>query len=125
MILLERDDDVVPQWNLYGALSQWLCVNVTETAGCANVVARNWLSGRCCERVEFVTVSVEVQSEEFFVVWMRVKRRAHERNLCQASVDAPSAERSERRKSVTSHAERLVRATRADLVMFEVHPVMS
>ena len=44
----------------------WLCVNVAETAGCANTVARNWLSGRCCERVEFVTVSVEIQSEDFF-----------------------------------------------------------
>ena len=33
----------------------WLCVNV---------VARSWLSGRCCERFEFVTVSVEIQSEE-------------------------------------------------------------
>ena len=38
-------------------------LHVAETAGCANVVARSWLSGRCCERVEFVTVSVEIQSE--------------------------------------------------------------
>ena len=40
-------------------------MNVAETAGCANVVARSWLSGRCCEGFEFVTVSVEIQSEEF------------------------------------------------------------
>ena len=39
-------------------------MNVAETDGCGNVVARSWLSGRCCEHVEFVTVSVEIQSEE-------------------------------------------------------------
>ena len=43
----------------------WLCVDVAETAACASVVAGSWLSGRCCERVEFVTVSVESESEEF------------------------------------------------------------
>ena len=40
-------------------------MNEAETDGCANVVARSWLSERCCERVEFVTVSVKIQSEEF------------------------------------------------------------
>ena len=56
------------QWISYGALSQlvtraragdsWLRTNLVETAGCASVIARDWLRRYCCERVEFTAMSI-------------------------------------------------------------------
>ena len=65
--LIDSSSEAVTTW--YAVDTVWSlesagCVNVAETAGCANMVARGWLSGRC-ERVEFMTVSVEIRSEEF------------------------------------------------------------
>ena len=66
MTLLEYDDDVEPWWYLYGALGQLvMCKRGEDSWQLASEDARSWLSGCCCERVEFVTVSVEIQSEEF------------------------------------------------------------
>ena len=52
---------MVPQWYLYGALSQLV---MCERGGDSWLRERG-CAKRCGERVEFMTVSVEIQSEEF------------------------------------------------------------
>ena len=61
---MERDNDVVPQWYLYEALSQPVMCERGGNSWLHERGCGNWLSGRCCERVDFVTVSVEIQSEK-------------------------------------------------------------